>query len=276
MSAIVLDNLTIVRGQRAVLKNINLTIPDGTFIGVLGSNGAGKTTLFQSVLGLITPTTGQISIFGKAASRGDPTIGYVPQMRSTRQDLRLEVGDFLGSSWLGERWGLPSTSRAKKRAVERALEQVGAEALQRRMFSQLSGGERQRVLLAQCLMTSPRILLLDEPLMSLDPARTHDIIELIHRIQRQLNITVLFSAHQINPLLGIIDQVLYMGQGNALLGKVNDVITSPVLSGLYGADIEVIRVNGRIFVMESGIPLEESAHEGGDSHLGSTFGGSHE
>ncbi len=150
-----------------------------------------------------------------------------------------------------------------------SLALVGAEALAGRPVSDLSGGERQRLLLAQALLGSPRLLLLDEPLISLDPRHQQEIVALVRRVQRQLGIAVLFSAHELNPLLGALDRVLYLGGGHAALGAVEEVITGPVLSRLYGAEIEVVRAAGRVFVMAGGHDVEHDAHrhaEAGHAH----------
>ena len=136
-----------------------------------------------------------------------------------------------------------------------------AHALAARPLSELSGGERQRLLLAQCLLGKPRLLLLDEPLISLDPHHQRSVVELVRRVQRELGITVLFSAHELNPLLNAIDRVLYLGSGSAALGTVDEVITRPVLSRLYGSPIDVMRVNGRIFVMSGDVEIEKHDHE---------------
>ncbi|MGA9864989.1 MAG: ABC transporter ATP-binding protein, partial [Acetobacteraceae bacterium] len=142
----------------------------------------------------------------------------------------------------------------------RVLALVGAEALAARPVSDLSGGERQRLLLAQALLGSPRLLLLDEPLISLDPRHQQEVVALVRRVQRHLGIAVLFSAHELNPLLGALDRVLYLGGGHAALGAVEEVITGPVLSRLYGAEIEVVRAAGRVFVMAGGHDVEHDAH----------------
>ena len=114
----------------------------------------------------------------------------------------------------------------------------------RRPLAEISGGERQRLLLAQALLGRAALLLLDEPLISLDPHHQHEVVELVRRLQRELGITVLFSAHELNPLLGAMDRVLYLGSGHAALGTVDEVITGAVLSRLYGTPIEVVRLEG--------------------------------
>lgn len=247
-------------GGRTVLDDVNLEIGIGELIGVLGPNGSGKTTLMRAILGLVQPGRGTIEVFGWPATRGNPAIGYMPQVRSAMPATRLTGHDFIASAVNGHRLGLPLATRRDRMEIARVLELVGAQPLADRPLSDMSGGERQRLLLAQALLGHPRLLLLDEPLISLDPHRQHEVVRLVRSLQQQLGITVLFSAHELNPLLGAIDRVLYLGSGQAALGSVDAVITGPVLSRLYGSPIEVIRVQGRIFVMSGGHEVERDEH----------------
>ena len=132
----------------------------------------------------------------------------------------------------------------------------------------MSGGERQRLLLAQALIGQPKLLLLDEPLISLDQRHQEVAIDVVRKVCRERGITVLFSAHELNQLLGTLDRVLYLGNGQAVLGTVEEVITEPVLSRLYGTDIEVVRAGGHIFVMSRGRDVEVSDHLHDHDHGG--------
>ncbi len=260
MNAATLRGVTLAYGRRPVLDRVDLDIAQGAFIGVLGANGSGKTTLLRAILGLLPPSQGEILIAGQPVRRGDPLVGYLPQSRHAETASRLSGRDFVASAWQGHRWGLPLIGVEGKREVERAIALVDAGPLARRPLAELSGGERQRLLLAQALLGRPRLLLLDEPLISLDPRHQAGVVELVRAVQRALGITVLFSAHELNPLLGALDQVLYLGRGQAALGSVEQVITGPVLSRLYGAPIDVLRVRGRIFVMSGQHDIEADAH----------------
>ena len=259
--ALELDHVSLELAGRTILRGASLTIDEGEFIGVLGPNGAGKTTLMRALLGLVPVAHGAIRIGGEDIARGNPSIGYMPQTRSALASRRVLGRDFVAMAADGHRWGLPIADAATRADVERVLDLVGAQALAARPLSELSGGERQRLLLAQCLLGKPKLLLLDEPLISLDPHRQRIVVELVRRVQRELGITVLFSAHELNPLLNAIDRVLYLGNGAAALGTVDEVITRPVLSRLYGAPIDVMRVNGRIFVMSGDVEVEKHDHE---------------
>lgn len=260
MNVIEFDRVTIEIGGQVVLENASFAIEPGEFIGVLGPNGAGKTTLMRAILGLLRPSTGTIRVFGRTPQRGDADIGYVPQVRTVMPGLRVRGFDFVASSIRGDRWGLPTLGRAYRRTIDETLTAVGARDLADRALSDMSGGERQRLLLAQALLGEPRLLLLDEPLISLDQRHQESIIELIGRFVRDRNITVLFSAHELNQLIGALDRVLYLGNGHAALGTVSEVVTAPVLSKLYGADIDVVHADGHIFVLSRGRNIERSDH----------------
>ena len=267
-AALEVDRVTLALGGREILNDTSFTVRNGEFIGVLGPNGAGKTTLMRALLGLVPVKSGTIRVNGEAVERGNASIGYMPQIRTGLANRRVLGRDFVAMAADGHHWGLPHRNAQIRADVERVLDLVGAHQLASRPLSELSGGERQRLLLAQCLLGNPRLLLLDEPLISLDPRHQTGVVELVRRVQRELNITVLFSAHELNPLLNSLDRVLYLGSGRAALGTVDEVISKPVLSRLYGSPIDVMRVNGRIFVMSGDVEIDklDHAHEEGEEH----------
>lgn len=266
MTAVALDHVQLSIGGRTILADVSLAIEEGEFIGVLGPNGAGKTTLLKAIIGLLKVDAGEVRVLGAAARRGNPAIGYLPQSRAMLPALRLTGRDFLASSIRGERWGVPLIGRSDRRAIDQSLEFVDALALAERPLTEMSGGERQRLLLAGALIGTPRILLLDEPLISLDPHQQHVVVELVRDLSRRLRLTVLFTAHELNQLLGAIDRVLYLGNRRAALGAVDQVITPEILSALYGAPIDVVRAGGRIFVMSGGQILERDQHHNHHGH----------
>jgi zinc/manganese transport system ATP-binding protein len=260
MSVIDLDHASIGIHGRAVLSDITISIGPGEFIGVLGPNGSGKTTLMRTLLGLIKPSGGTVRVFGRAPTRGDGQIGYVPQVRSVLPELRMRGLDVIASCLNGQRWGLPIFSSGDRSMIEDALTALGARDLADRPLYEMSGGERQRLLLAQALIGLPRLLLLDEPLISLDSRQQEIVISRISQFGRERGITILFSAHELNQLLGVLDRVLYLGRGRAALGTVDEVVTAPVLSQIYGADIQVIHASGHIFIMSKGQNVERPDH----------------
>ena len=266
MNAIELEHVTLAVGGRDVLVDTSFAIRRGEFIGVLGPNGAGKTTLMRAILGLLPPRAGSLSVFGRAPRRGEPDIGYLPQVRTVVPNLRVRGFDFIASSVHGERFGLPLLSRADRAMIAKTLAAVGAGDLATRPLSDISGGERQRLLLAQALLGEPKLLLLDEPLISLDYRYQEAVIDLVRSFARERNATVLFSAHELNQLIGTLDRVLYLGNGHAALGTVAEVATAPVLSQLYGTDIQVVQADGHIFVHSRGRDVERADHAHDDGH----------
>ncbi|HYB11286.1 MAG TPA: ATP-binding cassette domain-containing protein [Alphaproteobacteria bacterium] len=259
-AAIELAGVTLARDGRTILSDVSFSIRPGEFIGIFGPNGAGKTTLLQAILGLLRPKAGALRVFGEHPSRGNRGAGYLPQQRAQVADLRLLGWDFVASALHGERWGLPILGSTGRAEVARAIGLVDASTLARRPLYRLSGGELQRLLLAQALLGRPKMLLLDEPLISLDPHFQQAAVALVKQIQRDLGITVLFTAHDINPLLGFMDRVLYLGHGQAALGTVDEVITSEVLSRLYRTSIDVFHLQGRILVVSAHGPIESHPH----------------
>jgi zinc/manganese transport system ATP-binding protein len=232
---------------RPVLRGIDVVLEPGEFVALLGPNGAGKTTLIRTLLGLIPKLGGTIDVLGAPVRRGDARIGYLPQTGAAPHP-RLRGVDVLAASLHGERFGLGRHTNADRAAIDAALDMVGAAALAEQPLASLSGGERQRVLIAQALLGRPRLLLLDEPLAGLDPRHQAEIVLLLRRVQRELGMTVLCSAHDVNVLLPAMDRVLFLAGGGAALGPVAQIATGPVLSRLYGTPINVVRAEGHIFV----------------------------
>lgn len=260
--AVKLSGVTLCRNRQTVLDAVDFSISPGEFIGVLGPNGSGKSTLFRALLGILPGVTGEIQVFGAAPGKTSHLIGYLPQLRADVLDTAIRGWDFVASAYRPARWGLPIYRAADRREIDAAIRLVEAKDLARRPLSALSGGERQRLLLAQALLGKPRMLLLDEPLASLDPHYQAEVVALIRRVQQQRQVTVLFTSHELNPLLGAIDRVLYLGGKQAAIGSVEAVVTGPVLSRLYGMPIEVVHTGSHYFVVaaESGVAAEAGAH----------------
>ena len=270
MSALAFDQVSIKLGGRMILAAVSFAVEDGEFIGMLGANGSGKTTLMRAALGLVPLSGGAVGVLGRPATRGNAAIGYMPQNRGGFSSLRLTGYDIVASAAGGAGWGLPRLDASTRREIDWALEMVGARNLARRSLNEISGGERQRLLLSQALLGRPKLLLLDEPLISLDPGHQKSVVEIARRLRDELKIAIIFSAHELNPLIHAIDRVLYLGAGKAVLGAVDEVITGPVLSRLYGAEIEVVRIKDRVFVMAGDVDVERDAHrhdhDGGHRH----------
>jgi len=277
LSALSFEKATIRLGGLEILSAVDFAIQPGEFIGMLGANGAGKTTLLRAALGLIPLGAGAIRVLGKPVSRGNSDVGYLPQNRGAAVSMRIRGYDVVATAAMGARFGFSRLGADTRRKIDRALDLVGARDLSRRPIGELSGGERQRLLLSQALLGDPKLLLLDEPLISLDPAQQTAVVEIARRLRDELKLAILFSAHELNPLVNRIDRVLYLGAGSAVLGRVDDVVTGPVLSRLYRAEIEVVRVKDHYFVMAGEVEVERDAHLHEDGHAhGHGHGHGHE
>jgi zinc/manganese transport system ATP-binding protein len=247
-------------GGHDILRDVSAEIFPGEFIGVFGPNGAGKSTLMRCLLGLIPHHSGDVSVFGEQPGRANRAIGYMPQSRAHFENTALSARTLVAAVEGGNRWGMPWNSADSRAEIERALQVAGAEEYADRPFAVLSGGEKQRVMLAQALIGNPRLLILDEPLISLDPRNQVRMIECIANIKATTGATILFVAHDINPLIGVMDRVLYVAGGRAAIGAAADVISSETLSALYGTKIHVVRAEGRIFIVAAEGNVTEAEH----------------
>jgi zinc/manganese transport system ATP-binding protein len=254
-------------GGRAVWSELSLEIPPGEFVAILGPNGAGKSTLLKAILGLLPLAAGRASVLGRKPGEANDRIGYLPQRRSFDEATRIRGIDVVRLGLDGARWGIPIPglpARAREAArVAEVIELVGATGYARQPIGELSGGEQQRLLIAQALVRRPGLLLLDEPLDSLDLPNQAAVAALVRRICREEDVAVLLVAHDVNPILGYLDRVVYIAEGAAVEGPPEEVISDETLSRLYGVPIEVLRASdGRLVVV--GQPEAPFVH--GDRH----------
>ena len=247
-------------GDRVLWDHLDLSVSPGEFIAVLGPNGSGKTSLLKVLLGQLPLSAGVALVDGKPITSGSGQIGYVPQHRPLDPDVIMRGRDLVRLGIDGRRWGsLPprSADRLRRReAVRRALQQVNGERLANVRVGVMSGGELQRVRIAQALAGDPRLLLCDEPLLTLDPANTKLVAALIDRRRRQAGTTVIVVTHEVNPILPYVDRVLYLVDGRFRIGTVEQVMNTETLSALYHADIQVVKVKNRYVVIGDPVPTE--------------------
>jgi len=257
LNAIEFDHLSLGYDHKNLITDFCEKIAVGEFIGIFGPNGAGKSTLLNAILGLITPLSGNLVLQGKKFD-----IGYMPQIRAHLPIHQLTGRVYLQTTLKGLDWGLSLTTKQQRKRLEEVIQLTGLQDYIDRPYQQLSGGERQRLALAQALINQPKILLLDEPLNSLDPGQQQNMIKLIQTLQQQFKITVLLTAHDLNPLLPVMHRMIYLAHGKVACGKLADVVNSETLSWLYGTPIAVIPWEKNILVVhkQTGKSLHEVTH----------------
>jgi zinc/manganese transport system ATP-binding protein len=176
--------------------------------------------------------------------------------------MPLRARDLVSLGVDGQRLGVPWPSRARRALVAEMLEAVGAGDFAGQRVGLLSGGEQQRVLIAHALVGRPKLLLLDEPLANLDLRAGQEVVTLLARIAHEREVAVLISAHEINPLLPVMDRIVYLAGGRAVSGTVEQVVRADVLSELYGSHVDVLNVHGRVLVVAgAGDDTDMRGHE---------------
>ncbi|MFE3546472.1 metal ABC transporter ATP-binding protein [Nocardia sp. NPDC059177] len=256
-AAIRLRAATLSFGDRTLWRDLDLTVAPGEFIAVLGPNGSGKTSLLRILLGRLGLTSGAAEVAGRQAGVGNPAIGYVPQQKTIDAGVQLRGVDLVGLGVDGHRWGLGWRGRRERaRKVEAAVAAVGAQRFAHAPLESLSGGEQQRLRVAQALVGDPSVLLCDEPLIGLDLANQRRVAELVDQRRREHDTAVLFVTHEINPILPLVDRVLYLVDGEFRIGTPAEVMTSATLSELYGTEVEVLRVRDRLVVVGTGDDMD--------------------
>ena len=258
-----LEDVSVRLGGREVLKDVSLRISPGEFTGLIGPNGAGKTTLLRVVLGLQPVTSGEVLLDGAPRPHRDSSIGYVPQKLALEPDMPLRVRDVVSLGLDGQKFGIRLPSRARRELVSDMLAAVGAQRYADARVGELSGGEQQRVMIAHALISRPKLLLLDEPLANLDISSEQGIVSVLARLARAEHVAVLLSAHDMNPLMPVMDRIVYVAAGRVAVGDADQVVQPEVLSRLYGRHVDVIRVHGRILVVAApeGVDAAEAAAE---------------
>jgi zinc/manganese transport system ATP-binding protein len=265
------ERASAVLGGHVIWRDISFDVYDGEFVAILGPNGAGKSTLVKAILGLVRLAAGSITVLDHPAHRGCRDIGYVPQRRNFDAEVHVRGRDVVRLGLDGARWGTPIPGLARvwagarahedRRRVEEVIDLVGARSYADRPIGELSGGEQQRLLVAQALVTRPRILLLDEPLDSLDLRNQREMSAVIRHISEESDTAVLLVAHDVNPLLPYLDRVCYVAGGHTAIGPPREIITSETLTRLYGSPVEVLRTHaGQLVVVGQPEGVEHHHH----------------
>lgn len=238
-SALIFDDVSVVRGGRTVWSHSTLQVAAGEFVALIGPNGAGKTTLLKVILGLVPVAKGTVRVYGEPPGTRNDEIGYVPQNYDAGANEAIRARDAVLLGLTGRRWGFGRIGADDRRRIDEALEWVEATDIADRRLSELSGGQRQRIALASALVAHPRMLILDEPLASLDLRNQHEIVTLLARLKRELGVTIIVVAHDLNPLLAVLDSTIYLLDGHAHHAAIDQVVDSELLTHMYGTPIKV-------------------------------------
>ncbi|GAB3618545.1 metal ABC transporter ATP-binding protein [Okibacterium endophyticum] len=251
-------------GERTLWSGLDLDVCQGEFLAVLGPNGSGKTSLLKAVLGQQQLDAGTVEFNGHPVTRGDRRIGYIPQQKLIPGGTPMRARDLVALGVNGHRFGLPVSGPADRARVDELLESVGAAEYADEPVGNLSGGEQQRLRVGQALAGDPLLLLCDEPLLSLDLQHQRGVSDLIETRRREHGTPVVFVTHDVNPVLGLVDRILYLAGGRFREGTPAEVLQSDVLSDLYGTPVDVIRTGERVVVV--GIPDAETHHHHHHTH----------
>ena len=209
--AVKISGLWVAYNGLTVLEGIDLEIQAGNYVGILGPNGAGKSTLLKVILGLVKPTQGEVRVFGEAPQklrhRGQ-IVGYLPQRPLGNPHFPVTVLDVVLMGRYGRIGLVKRPNRQDRRLALTHLEQVGIPHLANRAIGEVSGGEQQRVFIARALCVEPRLLVLDEPMVSLDACAQDELYELVHGIKEKLGLTVLMVSHDIGGVARHVDDII--------------------------------------------------------------------
>lgn len=250
--ALIFNDVSVVRGGRLIWSEGTFEIPAGGIVALIGSNGSGKSTMLQVVLGLLPTASGSVRVLGGKPGANNDLIGYVPQDYVAGAGEAIRARDAVMLGLTGRRWGLRRTTRADMARVDDALRWVEATDFADRRLAQLSGGQRQRVALANALVGHPKMLILDEPLAALDLRNQHEIVGLLARLNADLGVTILVVAHDLNPLLSVLDSAIYLLDGHAHYAAIDEVVDADLLTHLYGTKVQVANtLQGKMY-MRSG------------------------
>ena len=252
------EGATLAFGDLTLWRDLNLEVAPGEFIAVLGTNGSGKTSLLKAILGQAKLQSGRILLGGSEIGHGSRKIGYIPQHRSAGAAPML-AKDLLRLGLSGHRYGLSLHWRENRKRVNHILDCIEGHELANKPIADLSGGQLQRFRVGQAVIDEPDLILADEPLSALDLAQQRNVADLLDQERKEHSAAVIFVTHDVNPILSMVDRVLYFANGHYKIGTPDEVLRSEVLSELYGTPIDVVRNQGRIVVL--GTQTHDHHHE---------------
>jgi ABC-type Mn2+/Zn2+ transport system ATPase subunit len=256
------ERVTCRYGREPVLVNVDLSLAEGDFMGIVGPSGSGKTTLLRAIAGTVRPIAGRIVRDRTAA------VGYVPQVETVNWYFPVTVREAVLMSRIDGR-RLPWASKQDVHEADDVLERLGIGELATRHIRELSGGQQQRVFVARAMLRRPRLLLMDEPTSGVDVRTRHDVMHLIHELHHD-GLAVVITTHDLNGIAAHLPRLVCLNREVIAIGRPQDVITPDVLERTYGAPLEVLSHGGMPVVIErypeaeevgaTVVPLREGHH----------------
>lgn len=252
--------------KQRVLNGVNLEILRGDFVGLLGPSGSGKTTLLRAMLGAVDVYEGEVVVDGVRASDGRPRIGYVPQLETIDWNFPVTVREVVMMGRTMENRFFPWFRKEEKELANHMMDQLGILHLAGRHIRNLSGGQQQRAFLARALVSSPSLLLLDEPTSGVDVKTRDDVMHLLHDLNHE-GVTIVITTHEINAVAVHLPRLVCMAGCVLAQGTPYEVITPEVLFQTYGAEMPVINYEGMPIVAESPHRYARNGGESGDKAM---------
>jgi len=242
---------------KPVLEAVNLNIDQGDMVGIIGPNGSGKSTLIKTILGLIKPLRGEISILGKEGSPERHLVGYTPQTELVDWDFPVTVADVALMGRYSRRGLFRRTTMEDREAADASLELVKMFDLRDRLIGELSGGQRRRVLLARAMAHNPKLLLLDEPMAGLDATAQHQLLDLLDEL-RGKGATVVLSTHDLSCVSSRCDKAACLNRRLIAFGKPSEVLNEQVLGETFGTHLLMVHLDGQAYAYQHHVHTEGS------------------
>lgn len=252
--ALDVEDVSVTRGGQEVLKDVNLSLEKGQFLGIIGPNGGGKTTFLKVLLGLIEPDEGKITILGRSPKDISHEIGYVPQYSNFDSKFPISVWEVVLMGRLGNLGWKPFYTSKDKKIAQESLEMVEMEAHKEKQISNLSGGQQQRVLIARALTTEPEFLLLDEPTASVDEKVKNNINELLKKLNQEKEITMILASHDIGVISSYVSKIACMNK--YLIYHGGKELSKEMLEASYECPVDLIAHGTPHRVFEHKMPEE--------------------
>lgn len=245
-------------GDGPVVRDLNLEIPQGAFVGIVGPSGAGKTTFLRLIAGLVRPTNGRVVMAEASALR----LALVPQLESIDWSFPVTVEEVVLLGRAAERGLRPWPRPAERESVTKVLDRLGIAQLAKRHIGELSGGQQQRVFVARALHRAPTLLLMDEPTNGVDVGSRHEMLHLLHELNHE-GIGIVLTTHDLNAVAAHVPSLICLNERVIAAGAPADVLTHDTLRALYGSEMLIVRQDGMLLVGDRPSAIEDEHFRAG-------------